>query len=88
MSIDIPEDLTAAEYLAVRNELIKAVIEVDEQLLKLAHQEASNRVVSEFRSLAALRAELVEQLSAMNAEPPDLPFMPQPTPDIPMEDMP
>lgn len=69
--IDIPDNLTAAEHLAVRNELIACLAEVDDKLLTLARQKATHRLVADFRSLAQLRLELAEQIKALNAEPAD-----------------
>lgn len=73
--MNIPDKLSAAEHLAIRNELIKGLADLDARLSWLAKQEPSNRIVAEFRELVALRAELADDLTSLNGQAAPMPLL-------------
>lgn len=65
--------MSAADRLALRNDLIALLAELDERLTYLAAEKSSNRVAAEFRVLLEKRNEVTDFLKELNVEPAPMP---------------
>ncbi len=65
--------MSAADRLALRNNLIAMLAELDDRLTYLAAEPSSNRVATEFRQLLDKRDEVTDFLKDLNAEPAPMP---------------
>jgi len=68
--------VSAADRLALRNDLIEMLTTLDSRLVFLAAEESTNRVVSEFRFLLDKRDEITDFLKELNVEPAPMPVGP------------